>query len=151
MKPSFIAEALKTALLSLALAMPFLASAQGAIEKATEPYLVKPDIRFVIASSEAKNPVVAPVVASSPVVVAPTPLFELEKGKSVEAQLDSYGKRAGWDLFWQAPEYILYKNTTLTNDFESSVIFFLKGANEAGAHLQAVFYRGNKTVRITEF
>lgn len=150
--------------LLLVFSAPALAAgpADGVITKVGEAYVPKPEIKFVIDGVKAKPVVkpaealaVTPVVAAvvTPVVVAPPPepLFELEKGKSVEAQLRAYGKRAGWDLFWQAPEYVLDQNTTLASDFESSVIFFLKGTNEAGAHLQAVFYRGNKTVRITEF
>lgn len=149
MKLSFIAVAFKAALLSLALAMPFLASAQGAIERAAEPYVVKPDIRFVIASLGTK-PIETAVATPTPAVVVQAS-FELVKGKRVDDQLRAYGKRSGWDLIWQAPEYVLDQNMTIQGDFESSVLFFLNGANEAGARLRAVFYRGNKTVRVTEF
>lgn len=81
-----------------------------------------------------------------------TPAFELVKGKRVEDQLRAFGKKSGWNnLIWQAPEYVLDQNMMIPGDFEPAVLFFLNGANEAGARLRAVFYRGNKTVRITEF
>lgn len=89
---------------------------------------------------------IAPVVA--PVVVK---TFELLKGRRVDEQLRSYGKEAGWEVIWQAPEYVLDQNMTLQGDFEAAVEFFLKGTNVAGSRLSAVFYRGNKTVRVAEF
>jgi hypothetical protein len=89
--------------------------------------------------------------AATPAAIAPAASIELEKGKRVDDQLRSYGKRSGWDLVWQAPDYVLDKNMVIEGDFESAVLFFLKGANEAGTRLRAVFYRGNKTVRVMEF
>lgn len=80
-----------------------------------------------------------------------TPAFELVKGKRVDDQFRVFGKQSGWNLIWQAPEYVLDQNMTIPGDFESSILFFLSGANEAGTRLRAVFYRGNKTVRVTEF
>lgn len=92
---------------------------------------------------------VAPVVVDAP--AAPIPTFELVKGKRVDDQLRAFGKRSGWDLDWHAPEYVLDRNMVIQGDFEQAVLFFLKGTNEAGSRLRAVFYRGNKTVRVLEF
>lgn len=92
---------------------------------------------------------VAPVVVEAP--AAPIPTFELVKGKRVDEQLRAFGKRSGWDLIWQAPDYVLDQNMIIQGDFEPAVLFFLKGTNEAGSRLRAIFYRGNKTVRVTEF
>lgn len=152
--------------LALVACMPVLAGAatQSVIASAGEPYLAKPEIKFVIDVVEAK-PVEAraalpapssevflspPVEVITPPVVAP-PSFELVKGKRVDDQLRAYGKSSGWGLIWQAPEFVLDQNMMIPGDFESAVLFFLNGANEAGARLRAVFYRGNKTVRVTEF
>jgi Toxin co-regulated pilus biosynthesis protein Q len=99
---------------------------------------------------ELRPPVGTPIPI--PVIAAPVPLFELVKDKRVDDQLRAYAKRSGWDHFiWQAPEYVLDQNMLIPGEFEASIAFFLKGANEAGSHLRAVFYRGNKTIRITEF
>ena len=92
---------------------------------------------------------VVPVVVEAP--AAPIPTFELVKGKRVDEQLRAFGKRSGWDLIWQAPDYVLDQNMIIQGDFEPAVLFFLKGTNEAGSRLRAIFYRGNKTVRVTEF
>lgn len=92
--------------------------------------------------------------APAPTPAAPGPaaptLFQIEKGKKVDVQLSAYGQRTGWTIVWQAPDYIIDQPMVLPGDFEAAIINFLNGANEAGFRLRAVFYRGNKTVRITE-
>lgn len=116
------------------------------IQMSREAFVDKPTLPF--APPAGARSVGAIVIAPLPVTVAS---FEIEKGKRVDEQLRSYGKRSGWDLVWQAPDFVLDQNMTIPGDFESSVLFFLRGANESGARLRAVFYRGNKTVRVTEF
>lgn len=155
MNDSLTRVSVKTALASLIAAMPFMAMAQNAIEMASKPYMEKPAIGFVIASGVTAKPVIAPIAEPKTAVVAPAPApapsFELKKGKSVESQLLEFGKQSGWDLIWQAPEYVVDRNMMIQGNFENAVLSFLNGANEAGTRLRAVFYRGNKTVRVTEF
>lgn len=99
-----------------------------------------------VATASAGNAVV-PTSVEPP----PPPTFEMTRGKRVDDQLRAYGKTAGWDLVWEAPEYMLDRNMTVQGEFEAAVLSFISGANEAGTRLRAVFYRGNKTVRVTEF
>lgn len=82
--------------------------------------------------------------------IAP-PALEMRKGKPVSEQLRAHGQRAEWDVVWEAPDYMLDRDMTIPGDFESAITHLLKGANEAGASVRAVFYRGNKVVRISEF
>jgi Toxin co-regulated pilus biosynthesis protein Q len=151
MNGSITTASVNTVLACLLLTMPFMATAQSAIQIASKPYTPQPDIGFVIAPSLTVKPVPAPVAAPAPVKAVPAPSFELKKGKSVEAQLFEFGKQSGWDLVWQAPEFVVDRNMVIQGDFEAAVLSFLNGANEAGTRLRAVFYRGNKTVRVTEF
>lgn len=131
-----------------ALAFPaFLVGAAQAqsIRIATEPFVDKPLLPFAPAKNSAPS--------SPPSVLLPPasiPTFQLEKGKRVDEQLLAFGRRSGWTLVWQSSDYVLDQPMVLENDFEAAIISFLKGANEAGFPLRAVFYRGNKTVRITE-
>ena len=147
MNGSITTAPVKTVLSCMLAAMPFMVSAQSAIQISSKPYTTQPAIGFVIAGT----PPPAPVAAIAPVIVAPVAKFELKKGKSIESQLIEFGKQSGWDLVWQAPEYVVDKNMMIQGDFESAILSFLNGANEAGTSLRAVFYRGNKTVRVTEF
>jgi len=157
MKPP-IGTALKSVLLPLVVAMPIAVMAQSVVHRAEKPYSAKPTIEFVFAATAAATAATAeaplfsfvePVPPPVPAPIAPT--LKLEKGKRVDKQLLAYGKETGWDIDWQAPEFVLDKDMLIPGDFESALVFFLKGANEAGSRLRAVFYRGNKTVRVMEF
>jgi hypothetical protein len=75
----------------------------------------------------------------------------LQKGRPVVDGLRAYGQKTGWDLVWEAPTYVAERDMVVPGDFEAAVEFFLKGANEAGTRIRAVFYRGNKTVRVSEY
>lgn len=75
----------------------------------------------------------------------------LQKGRPVMDGLRAYGQKTGWDLVWEAPAYVAERDMVVPGDFEAAVESFLKGANEAGTRIRAVFYRGNKTVRVSEY
>ena len=75
----------------------------------------------------------------------------LRKGRPVVDELRAYGQRHGWDLVWEAPMYVAERDMVVPGEFETAVEAFLKGANEAGTRIRAVFYRGNRTVRVSEY
>ena len=95
-----------------------------------------------------------PVLPFSPPAPALRPeqvSLVLHKGRPVVDGLRAYGQQTGWDLIWEAPSYVAERDMVVPGDFEAAVEFFLKGANEAGTRIRAVFYRGNKTVRVSEY
>ncbi len=101
---------------------------------------------------------IKPAAEALPVVpFAPPPppveevLLVLRKGKPVFDELRAYGQRKGWDLIWEAPVYVAGSDMVVPGEFEAAIETFLKGANEAGTRIRAVFYRGNKTVRVSEY
>lgn len=119
-------------------------------------YVLMPANAEFVDERKASHPVAKPsagtAVVPTPVEPPPPPpTFEMTRGKRVDDQLRAYGKTAGWDLVWEAPEYMLDRNMTVQGEFEAAVLSFISGANEAGTRLRAIFYRGNKTVRVTEF
>jgi hypothetical protein len=132
--PSFIAPLF---CLLLSIGMPVCAQV---VQLSTKPY-----------EDKLLLPIAPPAKSS---VAIPMPIMasvQLEKGVRVDKQLRAYGQQTGWDLVWEGPDYVLDQSIVLQGDFEGSITTFLKGANEASARLRAVFYRGNKTVRVTEF
>ncbi|MDI1236339.1 MAG: TcpQ domain-containing protein [Polaromonas sp.] len=139
---------IKVALLTVASCATLMAGAQT-IQVSNEPFVDKPVLPFAAPNQPGAASKVAPVATAVP--QAPIPTFELVRGKRVDEQLRDFGKRSGWDLIWQAPDFVLDQNMVIQGEFETAVLFFLKGTNEAGSRLRAVFYRGNKTVRVTEF
>lgn len=130
---------------ALAAGAPILAGTLIVVGEEASNKVSPPGLAITTGAVDATPPVV------SVVVPVPVEAFEIEKAKRVDEQLRAYGKRSGWELVWQAPEYVLDQNMTIPGNFENAVAFLLRGANEAGTRLRAVFYRGNKTVRITEF
>ena len=109
------------------------------------------------AQPAAAAPVGSRAVRSMQAVAAPAAkpaaeaFLELRKGKPVFEALRAHGKETGWDLIWDAPVYVAERDIVVPGDFETALVAFLKGSNEAGTRMRATFYRGNKTVRITEF
>lgn len=95
-----------------------------------------------------------PFTAAPAAPAAPLPeevSLVLHRGRPVVDGLRAYGQKTGWDLVWEAPTYVAERDMVVPGEFEAAVEFFLKGANEAGTRIRAVFYRGNKTVRVSEY
>jgi len=94
----------------------------------------------------------APFTPSPPPPARPEEVaLVLHKGRPVFDELRAWGQRHGWDLVWEAPMYVVERDMVLAGSFETAVEAFLNGANEAGARMRAVFYRGNRTVRVSEY
>lgn len=128
------------------------AQAQTSINMSSEVFIDTPVLPLAPPPVPVSQIAVAPVIAAVPTSLPlETPGVAILRGKPVDEQLRAIGKKNGWELIWQGPEYVLDHSITLPADFEKSIDYFLKGANEAGSRLRAVFYRGNKTVRISEF
>jgi hypothetical protein len=113
-----------------------------------------------VRSSAEAFPVQPPVEALPLAPFTPLPLaparpeedveLVLHKGRPVHDELRAWAQRHGWDLVWEAPSYVVERDLVLFGGFEAAVEAFLKGANEAGTRMRAVFYRGNRTVRVSE-
>ena len=134
--------------LILGLVFAFATTVQAqVIQLSTKPYEDKPALPFAPPQAPGNAQPSLPIASSK---ASGSDGFQIEKAKKIDQQLDSFAKQAGWTLVWNAPDYVLDQPMVLRGDFESALIAFLNGANEAGFRLRAVFYRGNKTVRITE-
>jgi hypothetical protein len=97
-------------------------------------------------------PIPMPAVEAVVEVVVEAPVFSLEKGQRVDLQLKEIAQKYGWSLNWDAPAFEAQISTTfVAGSFEKFIGVFISGASEAGTNLKAVFYRGNKTLRISEF
>lgn len=147
----------RAALLAAGMSALFGVSAQAGIEiqkpvPVNAPAAIKPGVAATVTGSP--GPMVVVVGATEAPALkppAPEPSFEIKKGSRIDHQLAEYGKIQGWELIWEAPEFVFDKNKMLPGNFEAALVFFLNGVNETGEHLRATFYRGNKTVRVTEF
>lgn len=132
------------------LALPSGAPAQ--VRTSPEPYPVPAaapllPVRPYVATPP---PVSTPAPAPSPEAPVPAAQLLLRRGELVADGLRAQAKPAGWDLVWDAPPYVTDRDILVPGGFEAAMESFLQGANEAGVRMRAMFYRGNRTVRVWE-
>lgn len=84
-------------------------------------------------------------------VIGKNPIATLKAGKSMSAQLSDMATAAGWMLIWDAPDFSIEQPVNVSSDFFKAIDTIIESAVQAGTRLKATFYRGNNTLRITEF
>lgn len=119
------------------------AAAQSSIQMMDES-LEQPAVNFL-----APAPKPEPVEVK-PVFVSPKPV-DLIPEKSVAIQLRDMGLAAGWELVWEAADFTIGQKVSVNPDFVKALTATIESANAAGTRLRATFYRGNNTVRVTEY
>jgi len=100
------------------------------------------------AASAVPDLVAAPPLAAAS--AAPPTQLVIRQGHSVDEELRAYARPAGWDLVWDAGPYVAERELVVAGGFEAAIASLLKGVNESGIRMRAVFYRGNHTVRVWE-
>ena len=83
--------------------------------------------------------------------VSSAPLWEISLAdKTLNSALARWTTQAGWQLLWELPvDYSVEANTTLTGSFEQAVEKVAKSMESAEIPMKAIFYKGNKVLRIT--
>jgi hypothetical protein len=114
--------------------------AQG-LERRSEPYQAPALLPIAPAAATAPTPRPAPAA----------PSLALRKGVPLSEQLRVHASDTGWDLVWEAPVLVVDRDLQLPGAFEPALEALLRGVNESGTRLRATFYRGNRTVRVSEF
>ena len=83
---------------------------------------------------------ISPVVTEDWAVVADTPL---------STTLHGWADRAGWKVVWESDaDFRLAAAATVTGDFEMAAQKLLGSFRATQPRLKAVFYRGNRVLRI---
>lgn len=94
----------------------------------------------------------APVPMSTEVVAAAAPVEEWEldpSDKTVNAALSRWATKAGWQLLWEFPhDYEIDARSTVPGTFEDAVEAVARSIDSAEAPMLAIFYKGNKVLRI---
>lgn len=73
----------------------------------------------------------------------------LREQRSLRNSLNLWATAAGWSLVWDLPmDLVLEANATFTGTFEEAVGAAVSSAGVAAYPMQAIFYRGNKVLRI---
>lgn len=89
---------------------------------------------------------------AEPVVPAPpaAPVWEIMvSDKTLNAALQRWAAAAGWQLLWELPvDYAVEARTTVPGNFDEAVNTVVKSMESAEIPMKAVFYQGNKVLRI---
>ena len=101
-------------------------------------------------------PVPAPVAAAvvplhaAPAAPASEPAWEVLQGdKTLNGTLQRWAASAGWQLMWELPiDYAVAARTELHGSFADAVGMVVKSMDGADVPMKAIFYDGNKVLRI---
>lgn len=77
--------------------------------------------------------------------------WSITPGKRLSETLEHWGREAGWQsVIWEAPDMVAEIGATFEGTFEEAVASTMESLTRSGTQLKAVFYSGNKVVRIME-
>lgn len=78
-------------------------------------------------------------------------VWTVTPGKRLSEILEQWGREAGWQsVIWEAPDMVAEMGATFEGTFEEAVKRTMESLSRSGTQLKAVFYGGNKVVRIME-
>ena len=79
------------------------------------------------------------------------PVWEIVvSDKTLNAALARWAATAGWQLLWELPvDYAVEARTAVPGSFEEAVSTVAKSMETAEIPMKAIFYQGNKVLRIT--
>jgi hypothetical protein len=106
------------------------------------------------ASPPAPTPIaepVAPAATATPAPPAkPDTVWEIVPAdKTLSAALARWAGAAGWQLVWELQvDYAVETRTTVPGTFEEAVDAVARSMGSAETAMQAIFYKGNKVLRI---
>ena len=163
---SLIASTKKIALV-VAACLPALVSAapQSVIASANEPYLAKPEIKFVIKAAETKPaeiraaPPTPPLETLSakdsgqsvaPAAIKPVLLETwnvLARDITLSATLTRWGQPGNYQVLWAATKDLPAMNATYQGGFEVALESLMEDTKHSGYPLHACLYN-NKVVRV---
>lgn len=100
----------------------------------------------------APAPAAAPAAPAplAPIAAPPAPAWEIVMtDKTINGAFARWTTLAGWQLRWELPvDYAVEARTTVPGTFEEAVETVARSMETAEVPMKAIFYRGNKVLRI---
>lgn len=136
---------------------PLLAKMQPASQStesrlpAPAPQQPAPAIAAAQPPKESQSIPVPPAEPAPPATPAtPAPVWEINLAdKTLSVTLGRWAEKAGWQLLWELPvDYAVEAQTAVPGTFEEAVDAVTKSMEAVDAAMHAVFYKGNKVLRI---
>lgn len=82
--------------------------------------------------------------------VAAQSVWRIRNGDKLSETLETWGRGAGWHVFWEAPDLISEIDVSFAGGFEEAVTQTIEALARHAVQLRVIFYGGNKVVRIVE-
>lgn len=104
-----------------------------------------------VATVAAPTPVpeTAPAPAAAPATMPGVAWEIIPSDKTLNAALARWASLAGWQLLWELPvDYSVDARTTIRGSFEEAVAMVAKSMDGAEIPMKAIFYEGNRVLRI---
>lgn len=97
-----------------------------------------------------KGRAIAVAPANEPAVRAAPDAWDIVPAdKTLNAALARWAGAAGWQLLWELPvDYAVQVRTTVPGTFEEAIATVVGSMDSAEMPIKAVFYKGNKVLRI---
>jgi type II secretory pathway component GspD/PulD (secretin) len=103
---------------------------------------------FTTPSQPAVTPGISTVIAQH----ADTPIQHWDihvTDNTLKSAMTRWSKAAGWQLLWELPyDYQIEAGTSIANTFEGAVEAVARSLTDSASPMKAIFYRGNKVLRI---
>jgi hypothetical protein len=132
-------------------AKPVAAAPKPALAGVARAEPAKAPIRpqTIAAAAPAPQPQLAPQSAA-PAAGAPVMQWEIAlTDKTLNAALARWAAVAGWQLLWELPvDYAVDAHTTIPGTFADAVTAVTRSMETAEIPMKAIFYQGNKVLRI---
>ncbi|WEF32243.1 TcpQ domain-containing protein [Pseudoduganella chitinolytica] len=95
-------------------------------------------------------PAVPPLVPPAPIPAAGGERWDIVVAdRTLNAAMARWAAAAGWQLLWELPvDYAVQAHTTVPGKFEEAVAVVVNSMEGAEIPMKAVFYSGNKVLRI---
>ncbi|WP_051293513.1 toxin co-regulated pilus biosynthesis Q family protein [Pseudoduganella violaceinigra] len=129
-------------------AAPAVPEAAPAAAERSKP--VKPATRLAAAGKGRATVNTAAAPAAEPAERAAPDAWDIvPSDKTLNGALARWAGSAGWQLLWELPvDYAVQVRTTVPGTFEEAVATVVTSMDSAEMPMKAVFYKGNKVLRI---
>lgn len=95
------------------------------------------------------RPAAPPVPAAAPTPPPPQTWQLKLSDQTLKTALLRWAASEGWQLVWEAPvDYAVERDTSLGGSFEQAIEAVARSMAGAETPLQAIFYKGNRVIRI---
>ncbi len=109
------------------------------------------DAQVPVAAAVLQTATVTPAAPIPPAAPesAPAPAsVVLKAGLSLSSHLQRLAGPVGWQVIWEAPDFLVEQSVTLSGDFFQVTAAIVDSIQATGTPVKATFYKGNQILRI---